>query len=83
MPWVNRPPQHGGLKGRENLGGLSRLRPQESLATFQAASHGSLFIPGHRPTGRSPGLGSAGPLGRVPRRSVWPGPEERIIPPES
>ena len=37
MPWVQQAPHPGGLKGRENLDGLSRLLPQKSLATFQAA----------------------------------------------
>ncbi len=68
MPWVNRPLQSCGLKGRENLGDRAGSESKRSLAAFQAALLFGVLSPGHRPTGRSPGLKSRDPSGRTNRR---------------
>jgi len=52
-----------GLKGHENLEPIA-LQASEALAAFQAAVLGCTCSPRASASGLSPGLGSAGPLGR-------------------
>jgi hypothetical protein len=65
MPWERKQTQvRGGLKGRENLANWPTARVcSRGLSGRTGLS--SLPSPGHRPDGLSPGLSSAGPLGRA------------------
>jgi hypothetical protein len=75
MPWVNRPPQPGGLKGRENL--LHREFLAETLAAFQAALDGCLSRPRASPSAQ-PWARFSRPVGPMEaRRPTFPGAPRR------